>query len=85
MDWDRIEKDWQQVKQKIKGKWERLSDDDLDAINGRRDRPRTRSRSTMGSPSITSARRSTIGSNGRPKQLNPEPWLPRTDVAIKRP
>ena len=38
MDWDRIEKDWQHVKQKIKGKWERISDDDLDAINGRRER-----------------------------------------------
>ena len=38
MDWDRIEKNWQQVKQKIKEKWERLSDADLDAINGRRER-----------------------------------------------
>ena len=66
MDWDGIEKNWQQVKQKIKGKWERLSDDDLDAINGGRERLEDKIHGTMGSPSITSARRSTIGSNGRP-------------------
>ena len=38
MDWDRIEKDSQQVKRRIKGRWERSFDDDLDAINGRRER-----------------------------------------------
>ena len=35
MDWQQIEK---AVKQKIAEKWDKLTDGDLDAINGRRDR-----------------------------------------------
>ena len=38
MDWDQIEANWKQVKRAIKAKWGKLTDDDLDAINGRRDR-----------------------------------------------
>jgi uncharacterized protein YjbJ (UPF0337 family) len=38
MDWDRIEGNWKQVKGKVKEKWGKLTDDDLDVINGRRDR-----------------------------------------------
>jgi uncharacterized protein YjbJ (UPF0337 family) len=38
MDWDRIEGNWKQVKAKVKEKWGKLTDDDLDVINGRRDR-----------------------------------------------
>jgi uncharacterized protein YjbJ (UPF0337 family) len=38
MDWSSIEQNWKQVRRKIKEKWEKLSDEDLDAINGRRDR-----------------------------------------------
>jgi uncharacterized protein YjbJ (UPF0337 family) len=37
MDWNRVEGNWKQVKGKIKEKWGRLTDDDLDVINGRRD------------------------------------------------
>jgi uncharacterized protein YjbJ (UPF0337 family) len=33
MDWNRIEGNWKQVM----GKWGKLTDDDLTAINGRRD------------------------------------------------
>jgi uncharacterized protein YjbJ (UPF0337 family) len=33
----RVEGNWKQVKGKIKEKWGRLTDDDLDVINGRRD------------------------------------------------
>jgi uncharacterized protein YjbJ (UPF0337 family) len=37
MDWNRVEGNWKQVKGKIKEKWGRLTDDDLDVINGQRD------------------------------------------------
>jgi uncharacterized protein YjbJ (UPF0337 family) len=38
MEWSRVEQSWHQFKQKIKQKWARLSDNDLDAIDGRRER-----------------------------------------------
>jgi uncharacterized protein YjbJ (UPF0337 family) len=36
MDWHQIEKNWKEAKRKIKEKWGKLSDGDLDAIDGRR-------------------------------------------------
>jgi uncharacterized protein YjbJ (UPF0337 family) len=37
MDWNRIEGNWKQVKGKVKEKWGKLTDDELDEMNGRRD------------------------------------------------
>jgi len=37
MDWNRVEGNWKQTKGKIKEKWGQLTDDDLTAINGKRD------------------------------------------------
>ena len=37
MGWYRIEANWDRSKGKIKGKWSKLTVDDLDAINGHRD------------------------------------------------
>ena len=37
MDWNRVEGNWKQVKGKVKEKWGKLTDDDLDVINGQRD------------------------------------------------
>lgn len=37
MNWDRIEGDWKQFKGKVKEKWGKLTDDDLDVIAGKRD------------------------------------------------
>ncbi len=37
MDWDRIEGNWKAFKGKAKQQWGRLSDDDLDIIQGRRE------------------------------------------------
>jgi uncharacterized protein YjbJ (UPF0337 family) len=37
MDWNRVEGNWKQVKGQVKEKWGKLTDDDLDVINGRRD------------------------------------------------
>jgi uncharacterized protein YjbJ (UPF0337 family) len=37
MDWDRIEGNWKQFRGKVKEKWGKLTDDDLDVIEGNRD------------------------------------------------
>jgi len=37
MDWDRIQGNWKQFTGRFKEKWGKLTDDDLTAINGRRD------------------------------------------------
>jgi uncharacterized protein YjbJ (UPF0337 family) len=37
MDWNRVEGNWKQVKGTVKQKWGQLTDDDLTAINGKRD------------------------------------------------
>lgn len=36
MDWNRVEGNWEQFKGKVKQQWGKLTDDDLDVINGRR-------------------------------------------------
>jgi uncharacterized protein YjbJ (UPF0337 family) len=36
MDWNRVEGNWKQLKGKVKEQWGKLTDDDLDTINGRR-------------------------------------------------
>ena len=38
MNWDRINGNWQEFKGKIKQQWEKLTDAQLDAIAGSRDR-----------------------------------------------
>jgi len=38
MDWSSLERNWKQFRCDIKQKWVKLSDEDLDTINGRRDR-----------------------------------------------
>src|SRR5262245_44086532 len=37
MNWDRVEGNWKQLKGKVKTKWGKLTDDDLTAINGKRE------------------------------------------------
>jgi uncharacterized protein YjbJ (UPF0337 family) len=37
MDWNRVEGSWKQVKGTVKERWGKLTDDDLDVINGRRE------------------------------------------------
>jgi uncharacterized protein YjbJ (UPF0337 family) len=37
MDWNRVEGNWKQIKGGVKEKWGKLTDDDLDVINGRRE------------------------------------------------
>src|SRR5262249_693036 len=37
MDWNRLEGNWKQFRGSVKEKWGRLTDDDLDVINGRQE------------------------------------------------
>lgn len=37
MNWDTVEGKWKQVKGQVKERWGKLTDDDLDIINGRRE------------------------------------------------
>ncbi len=37
MDWNRIEGNWKQVKGQVKENWGKLTDDELDQMNGRRE------------------------------------------------
>jgi uncharacterized protein YjbJ (UPF0337 family) len=37
MDWNRVEGSWKQVKGAVQANWGKLTDDDLDVINGRRE------------------------------------------------
>ena len=37
MNWDRIEGNWKQFKGTVKQQWGKLTDDQLDAISGKRD------------------------------------------------
>jgi uncharacterized protein YjbJ (UPF0337 family) len=37
MNWDRVEGNWKQIKGKVKENWGKLTDDDVDVIQGRRD------------------------------------------------
>jgi len=37
MNWDTIKGDWKQFKGKVKEKWGKLTDDELDMIQGRRE------------------------------------------------
>lgn len=38
MNWDQIEGKWKQVKGEAKAQWGKLTDDDLDRINGNREK-----------------------------------------------
>jgi len=37
MDWNRVEGNWKQIKGKVKERWGKLTDDDLNVIGGRRE------------------------------------------------
>ena len=48
MDWNRVEGNWKEVKGKIKEKWGKLTDDDLNVINGKRTSLKSESSSATG-------------------------------------
>jgi uncharacterized protein YjbJ (UPF0337 family) len=37
MNWDRVEGNWKQLRGKVREQWGKLTNDHIDAINGRRD------------------------------------------------
>lgn len=38
MNWDQVEGQWKEIKGKVREKWAKLTDDDLDLIAGKKDR-----------------------------------------------
>lgn len=48
MNWDRIEGNWTQFKGKVKEQWGRITDDQLDVINGKREQLAGRVQETYG-------------------------------------
>ena len=48
MNTDQLQGEWKQVKGKLKEKWGKLTDDDLNVINGRRDQLEGRLQSRYG-------------------------------------
>jgi uncharacterized protein YjbJ (UPF0337 family) len=48
MNWDRIEGNWTQFKGKVREQWGRLTDDDIDVINGKREQLVGRVQETYG-------------------------------------
>lgn len=65
MDWNRVEGNWKQLKGKVKEKWGNLTDDDLTAINGRRDQLEGKLHSATASRRIRSEKTLTIGTTPR--------------------
>jgi uncharacterized protein YjbJ (UPF0337 family) len=79
MDWNRVEGNWKQLKGKIKEQWGKLTDDDLDAIEGRREHSKARFKSVMVMRRIRSAGRSMTGTT----RNDGEPWK-AGDVTFSR-
>lgn len=48
MNWDRVKGNWKQVKGKFREKWGKLTDDDLDVIEGKREQLAGRLQSAYG-------------------------------------
>ena len=52
MNWDRIEGHWKEFKGKAKAQWGKLTDDDLNVIDGHRINSKAGSRNTTAMPRI---------------------------------
>lgn len=72
MNQDRIQGRWKQIKGKIRERWGRLTDDDLDVIAGRRDQLLGRIQQRHGL-----AREETQGQAGDVERGHPGPDLPK--------
>ena len=57
MDWNQVEGNWKQVRGNVKKQWGKLTDDDLTAIDGRREALEAESRSGTDTPKIVCERR----------------------------
>jgi uncharacterized protein YjbJ (UPF0337 family) len=48
MNWDRIEGSWKEYKGKVKAKWGKLTDDDIEVVDGQRQELEGRLQKTYG-------------------------------------
>ncbi|MFK4381495.1 hypothetical protein ABIA40_000903 [Bradyrhizobium sp. USDA 223] len=61
MDWNRVEGNWKQIKGKVKEQWGKLTDDDLDTIDGKQDQLEVSSSSVTVTKRIKPKKSSTTG------------------------
>jgi uncharacterized protein YjbJ (UPF0337 family) len=61
MDWNRVEGNWKQIKGTVKQKWGNLTDDDLTAINGKREQLEGKIQERYGIAKDQAAKTSTPG------------------------
>ncbi len=66
MDWNRVAGNWKQIKGKIKEQWGKLTDDDLDEVNGRREQLEGKIQDAMASKKIVSKKTLTTGTPASP-------------------
>ena len=62
MNWDRVEGNWKTLKGQVQQKWGKLTDDDLDVIEGKRTDSPAVCRSATAMPRTKPRRTSTLGS-----------------------
>ena len=61
MNWDQIEGNWMKAKGKLRAKWGKLTDDDIDVINGKREELAGRLQGATATRRSRPRRRSTSG------------------------
>ena len=73
MDWNGVEGNWKQVEGKVREQWGKLTDDDLDVIDGRREQLEGKTRTGTAIRRVRSAGRWTTGTIAKPgERLTPE-------------
>ena len=73
MNWDQISGGWKQFKGKAKEKWGKLTDDDLDILEGKRDQ-------LIGNPTTLRYRKGSGGETSR--RLGKEVLVPPSDATL---
>ena len=61
MDWNRVEGNWKEFRGKVKEKWGKLTDDDLTAINGKRDQRAAHDAAAQGRVPVDGVREQELG------------------------
>ena len=72
MNWNRIEGNWEQFKGKVQQQWGKLTNDDIDAINGRSEQLAGRLQERYG-----------IEQDEAKRQGFPELWLPKAILVTR--
>ena len=80
MDWNRVEGNWKNIKGKVKEQWGKLTDDDLDVINGKRDQLEGKIQARYGMRKTGPRRKSTTGT--APRMVSAKEPRPRAGAFL---